>query len=161
MKLGFLSILLIISGSLAWKVDQDFYKIDWKFNEKSVEVTLEADYEKMKKSLAVQWKVNPKTECPSFVLWWDKSELQYPSLSVTAGCKQGDKEPTMRWDLIGDWDRDYDKVETVKGVKKFLFKGVRAFEKPIKPWINDNKNMDNMRVIMDGAKRADHSFKIE
>lgn len=157
----FLLLIGLASVSLTWKLDKDFYKIDWKFGANSVEVTLEADYEKMKKSLAVQWKVNPKTECPSFVLWWDKSETQYPSLSVTAGCKQGDKEPTMRWDLIGDWDREYDKVEEVQGVKKFMFKGVRTFEKPIGQWINDNKNMNNMRIILDGGKREDHNYKID
>lgn len=156
-----ISFILLTTGISAWRLDQDFYKIDWKFGENSIEVTLEADYNKMKKSLAVQWKINPETECPSFVLWWDKSEVKYPSLSVTAGCKQGDKEPIMRWELIGDWDREYDKIETVDGVEKFMFKGIRKFESPIKQWNNGDQNLNNMRIILDGDKREDHNYKID
>lgn len=161
MKPSILLILaVVIAQAAAWKLDKDFLKMDWAFGKNSVSLKLEADFEKMSKSLAVQWRVNDKTECPSFVLWWDKSEVKYPSLSVTAGCKNGEKEPIMRWDLIGDWDRSYDKIEEVDGVKKFMFQGVRKFEKSIADWTNSYRNLNNLKAVFDGKKREEHSYKI-
>lgn len=161
MKTAILLTALILTTQVsAWKLDKDFIKMDWTFTDLSVTATVEADFEKMSKSLAVQWRLNDKTECPSFVLWWDKSETFYPSLSVTAGCNKAEKEPIMRWDLIGDWDREYDEVKEVDGVRKFMFKGVRKFEKSIKPWTNSNTNLNNIKIVVDGKKREEHSYKI-
>jgi hypothetical protein len=137
-----------------WKVDSGNVKLNYDFTSKSISVEVEADYQKMSRSLAIQWRLTNANDCPSFVLWWDKSNEDSPSLSVTAGCKKAEAEPIMRWELVNDWDRDYDKVETDGGVKKFKFKGTRTFEQDIGDF-GQSTGYKNVRIITDNGQRID------
>lgn len=99
-------------------------KFSHEFTATGIEIKLEIPFAEMKQSLALQFMTTTTTECPSMVLYWDKQAQNSPSLSVAAGCKAGEKEPVMRWELVGDWERIQDEVKG--GV--FLFHGKKSFK---------------------------------
>ena len=142
-----------------WKVKNDWLKLNYEFTKNSVEVEMEADFFKVSKNLAMQWQVKANTDCPSFVLWWDKQVKKNPSLSVTAGCRSGESEPVMRWELVGDWDRVHDTVEAVSGKELFKFKGIRKFEDDIESFGIKNK-FKTLKVISNNGNRHADSFDL-
>ena len=87
------------------------------------------------------------------VLYWDKQSKTNPSLSVAAGCIAGEKEPVMRWELVGDWSRIQDEVKS----EIFLFHGKKTFK-----GLEDGKNLKAFgagsfklaKYIADSGKRT-------
>lgn len=107
-----------------WTFNTGALKFSHEFTDNSLEIKLEVPYTEISQSLALQFQTEQSKDCPSMVLYWDKQSKQNPSLSVAAGCLAGEKEPIMRWELVGDWQRIQDEVKS----EVFHFHGKKVFK---------------------------------
>ena len=126
-KLFLLSVLIIgCSGALPESLtfNTGALKFSHEFTDDSVEIKLEVPYADINQSLALQFLTDTAKDCPSMVLYWDKQSKTNPSLSVAAGCVDGEKEPIMRWELVGDWQRIQDELKN----EVFFFHGKKTFK---------------------------------